>query len=90
MRLRKCHQIHYIINTGNSSILLVIPIFMIDLNWKSTIKKIELIEKSAKKDWFTHWSMIDLLFTVYQGFFIKLRSSLIDRIYILTMKKILE
>ncbi len=35
----------------------IIPIFMSDLNRKSTIKKkkIKLIETSAKKDWFTHW-----------------------------------
>ncbi len=31
--------------------------------------------------------MIDLLFTIDRRFFIKLRSSLIDQIYILTMKK---
>ncbi len=42
----------------------IIPIFMIDLDQKQPLKKIELIEKSAKKDRFTHWSMIDLLFTI--------------------------
>ncbi len=48
----------------------IIRIFMIDLNWKSTIKKIELIEKSAKKeDRCTHWSMIDLLFTLSSYFY---------------------
>ncbi len=35
-----------------------------------------------------HWSMIDLLFTIDRRFFIKLRSSLIDWIYILTMKSV--
>ncbi len=49
----------------------IIPIFMIDLIRKSTIKKTELIKKSAKKDRFTYWSMID------HQFFIKLRSLLI-------------
>ncbi len=35
----------------------------------------------TKKGQFTHWAMIDLLFTIDHGFFIKPRSSLIDRIY---------
>ncbi len=59
----------------------IIPIFMIDLNWKSTNKKNQIDQKISKKDRFIHWSMID------HQFFIKLRSSLIDWIYILTMKK---
>ncbi len=40
--------------------ILIIRIFMIDLNQKSTIKKIEWIEKSAKK---SIYSLIDLLLT---------------------------
>ncbi len=61
---------------------------MINLNLKLTIKKIELREKSAKK--------IDLLIDrssiVYETaiivFFIKLQSSLIDQIYILTIETV--
>ncbi len=70
-------------------VISIIPIFMIDLNRKLTIKKIELIEKSEKKDRFTYWLMIDLLFTIDHQFFIKLQSLLIDRIYILTMKTLI-
>ncbi len=37
---------------------------MINLNRKSSIKKIEWIEKSSKKDRLIHRSLIDLLFTI--------------------------
>ncbi len=61
---------------------------MISLNQKSTIKK--------KSNWSKNWqkrliySLIDLLFTIKidHRFFIKPRSSLIDQIYMLTMKSV--
>ncbi len=42
--------------------ILIIPIFMIDVSKKSTVKKIELIEKSAKK---LIYSLIDDRFFIY-------------------------
>ncbi len=65
-RYRQLADRDWQLNSNNTSHILyvvvpIIQIFMIDLNRKSTIKKIELIEKLAKKDQCTHWSMIDLL-----------------------------
>ncbi len=69
----------------------IIPIFMIDLNRKWTIKENWIDRKISKKkiDLLTDLRSIIYLRLII-NFFIKLWSSLIDRIYILTMKNKIE
>ncbi len=45
-------------------VIRIVPIYMNNLNQKSTIKKNQIDLKIGKKDQFIHWSMIDILFTI--------------------------
>ncbi len=59
---------------ANFIVILIIWIFMIDLNQKSTIKKNRIDRKISKK--ISIYSLIDLLFMIDHQLFTKLRSSI--------------